>query len=71
MVANKLETPNDSRRGSGQEDDSSDLSSEEEDGYDAIDSDDVDSDGLVDEPMDIRMETDNHELSQQQDFVHL
>lgn len=71
MVANKLENPDDSRRGSGQEDDSSDISSEEEEGHDAIDSDDVDSDGLVDEPINIPMETDNHALSQQQDFVHL
>ena len=71
MVANKLEQSDDSRRGSGLEDNSSDLSSEEEDGHDAIDSDDVDSDSLVDEPMSIPMETDTHELSQQQDFVHL
>lgn len=71
MAANRLGNSDDSGRGSGQEDNSSDLSSDEEDGHDAIDSDDVDSDGLVDEPMEFSMETDSHELSQQQDFVHL
>ena len=71
IVANKLENSDDSRRASGQEDNSSDLSSEEEDDHDAIDSDDLDSDGLVDEPMNIPMDADTHELSQQQDFVHL
>ncbi|KAI9880318.1 MAG: hypothetical protein M1830_004197 [Pleopsidium flavum] len=69
IVANKLGDPDGSRQGDGAEDNSSDISSDDDD-YDAIDSDDVDSDGLEDELMRIRMGTDTHEISQQQDFVH-
>lgn len=70
FAANKVGDSDDSRHGDGEDDPDSDIDSEEEDGYDAIDSDDVDSDGLEDEPMQISMGTDTHEISQQQDFVH-
>lgn len=53
------------KAGKAEEDQSSDLSSEEED-YEGIDSDDVDSDGMEDIVMG---HDDGHELSQQQDFV--
>lgn len=49
-------------------DDESDPSSEDEE-YDAIDSDDVDSDEFDDEPELIGGE-DSGEMSQQQDFIH-
>ena len=52
----------------GAEEDS-DISSEEED-YDGIGSDDVDSDGLEDNFMQSSADAGNHALSQQQDFVH-
>jgi len=48
--------------------DESDLSSEEE-GYDAIDSDDVDSDEFDDEP-ELIGGVDSGEMSQQHDFIH-
>ncbi len=70
IVANKLGDSDGSRYRDGEQDNSSDISSEEEDGYDAIDSEDVDSDGLEDEPMHIPIGADTHEISQQQDFVH-
>lgn len=51
----------------GPQDDESDASSEEEE-YDEIDSDDVDSDG--DEELEFIEGVDTGELSQQQDFIH-
>ena len=65
IVANKVGDSDDAK-----EENSSDISSEDEDGYAAIDSDDVDSDGLVDDPMPIPMDPETYEISQQQDFVH-
>ena len=53
--------------GSGEEDDSSDIVSDDE--YDEIDSDDVDSDGLEMDLMEVK--TASHALSQQDDFVGL
>lgn len=71
-VANKRRaeaTKTAGRQGSPGANDSSDLSSEEED-YQEIDSDDVDSDDMDEE--DVVMTGDgeqSHELSQQQDFI--
>lgn len=60
--ANKVEA--------GEREDESDMSSEEE-GYDAIDSDDVDSDEFDDMPEELIEGVDNGEMSQQQDFIRL
>lgn len=69
IAANKLGNSTDASHGGMEDDNSSDVSSERDDGYDEINSDDVDSDGLLDEPMHVPVGTDTHELSQQQDFV--
>lgn len=54
---------------SGDDNNDSDLQSEEED-YDEIDSDDVDSDGLDDEFIQLSShDPNNHALSAQQDFI--
>ncbi|KAJ5698648.1 hypothetical protein N7462_000653 [Penicillium macrosclerotiorum] len=53
---------------SAERDDDSDPSSEEEE-YDAIDSDDVDSDEFDDVPEELIEGTDSGEMSQQQDFI--
>jgi hypothetical protein len=52
------------------DEDESDASSEEET-YDAIDSDDVDSDGFDDSPEELIEGVDSGELSQQKDFIAL
>lgn len=59
-----------SKAESGEREDESDMSSGEEE-YDAIDSDDVDSDEFDDMPEELIEGEDSGEMSQQQDFIHL
>ena len=66
--ANITGTSKDGLLSSGDDDQESDLPSEEGN-FDEIDSDDVDSDGLEDDLIHLSHDTEKHGLSQQQDFV--
>ena len=68
QAANLVDDSSKGRNGSMEEDDDSDVLSEE-DHYDEIDSDDVESDGLEDDFMQLSDDVPHQALSQQQDFV--
>ena len=69
LYANMADTNKSGPVSSGDDNNDSDLQSEEED-YDEIDSDDVDSDGLDDEFIQLSShDLNNHALSAQQDFI--
>ena len=61
--------PSSFKKGAEDEDEESDLSSDEEDNHE-IDSDDVDSDGLMEDFMNTTEGSDNPAMAQQQDFIH-
>lgn len=55
------------RTNASEEEDNSDIVSD--DNYDEVDSDDVESEGLDEDVMQVSDDTASHVLSQQQDFV--